>query len=160
MNVGDLCNRKVIAVSASAPVSDAARLMCAERIGAVVVTAAPADGAVAIGMLTDRDIVCAQLDRAADLSQLRTADIMTGDPLVLNEAAPVEEAIHRLRNRHVRRAPVINSRGELIGVISFDDLLAHVSANLRALAHLAEVRLRPRGCGPRAAHNAKPGTAE
>ena len=158
MNVGDLCNRKVVAVSASAPASDAARLMCEQRVGAIVVTAAPADGAVAIGMLTDRDIVCAQLDRAADLSQLRTADIMTGDPLVLSEDAPVEEAIRRLRNRHVRRAPVISRRGELIGVISFDDLLAHVSANLRALAQLAEVRLRPRES--RAGHDAKAGMAE
>lgn len=158
MNVGDLCNRKVVAVSASAPVSDAARLMCEECVGAIVVTAAPADGAVAIGMLTDRDIVCAQLDRAADLSQLRTADIMTGDPLVLNENASVEEAIQRLHKRHVRRAPVIGSAGQLIGVISFDDLLAHVSANLRALARLAEVRLRPRGS--HAGHDAKPGMAE
>ena len=158
MNVGDLCNRKVISVSASAPLSVAARLMCEQRVGAVIVTAAPADRAVAVGIVTDRDIVCAQLDRAADLSQLRTADIMTGDPLVLNENAPVEEAIDRLHERHVRRAPVTSSSGELIGVISFDDLLAHVAGNLRALAQLAEVRLRPRGS--RAGHDAKPGMAE
>ncbi|HYX74618.1 MAG TPA: CBS domain-containing protein [Steroidobacteraceae bacterium] len=160
MNVGDLCNRNVVAVSASAPVSEAARLMCEQGIGAVVVTAAPADAPVAIGMVTDRDIVCAQLDRAADLGQLRTGDIMTGDPLVLNEEAPIEEAIRRLHKRHVRRAPVINSSGQLIGVISFDDLLMHVSGNLRALAHLAEVRSGPRGRGSAAEHCAKPGAAK
>ncbi len=143
MKVGDLCNRKAVTVSASAPASDAARLMCEERVGAVVVTAMPDESPVAIGMLTDRDIVCAQLDRAADLGQLRIGDIMSGDPLVLNADAPVEEAIRQLRNRHVRRAPVIGSGGELIGVISFDDLLAQVSGNLRALAHLAEVRSGP-----------------
>ncbi len=143
MRVGDLCNRRAVTVSASATVREAAQLMCEERVGAVVVTATPAYGPVAIGMLTDRDIVCAQLDRAADLAQLRIGDIMTGDPLVLNADTPIEEAIRKLRNRHVRRAPVIGSRGELIGVISFDDLLAQVSANLRALAHLAEVRTRP-----------------
>src|SRR5690348_5158438 len=121
MNVGDLCSRKVISVSASAPLSVAARLMCEQRVGAVIVTAAPADGAVAVGIVTDRDIVCAQPDRAADLSQLRTADIMTGDPLVLNENTPIEQAIDRLHERHVRRAPVISSGGELVGVISFDD---------------------------------------
>jgi CBS domain-containing protein len=144
MKVGDLCNRAPITVSASAPVSEAARLMCEERIGAVVVTATPADGPVAIGMLTDRDIVCAQLDRAADLGQLRIGDIMTREPLVLSQDTPVEEAIRRLRERHVRRAPVIGSGGQLIGVISFDDLLTQVAGNLRALAHLAEARLRRR----------------
>jgi CBS domain-containing protein len=152
MRVGDLCNRKLVTISASASAGAAARLMCAEGVGAVVVTAAPVDGAVAVGMLTDRDIVCAQLDCAADFGQLRAGDIMTGDPLVLNEEAPLEEAIHRLRERHVRRAPVVSSSGKLIGVISFDDLLAHVVSNLGALAHLAEVRLRPGSPGSRAGH--------
>ena len=160
MKVGDLCKRKAVTVSASAPVSDAARLMCEERVGAVVVTTAPADEPVAIGMLTDRDIVCAQLDRAADLGQLRIGDLMTPDPLVLNEDAPIEEAIRRLRNRHVRRAPVVGQHGELIGVISFDDLLAHVSGNLRALAHLADVRSRPPQRGWHAGQAAKPGASE
>jgi len=160
MKVGDLCDRKPVIVSAAAPACDAARLMCEEQVGAVVVTAHPADGAVTIGMLTDRDIVCAQLDRAADLGQLRIGDIMSGDPLVLNEDLPVEEAIRRLRNRHVRRAPVISSSGELVGLISFDDLLAQVSANLRALAHLAEVRSRPPRHERRGRDGAQPGEAE
>jgi CBS domain-containing protein len=151
LKVGDLCDRKPVTVSISAPASDAAQLMCQQLVGAVVVTAAPADGTVAVGMLTDRDIVCAQLDRAGDLGQLRIGDIMTGDPLVLNEDLPVEDAIRRLRSRHVRRAPVIGSKGELVGVISFDDLLAHVSGNLGALARLAEARSRP----PR--HERRPG---
>ncbi len=68
---------------------------------------------------------------------------MTGDPLVLNEEMSVEEALHRLRNRHVRRAPVISSTGRLIGVLSLDDLLAHLAGNLRALARAADVRSRP-----------------
>jgi CBS domain-containing protein len=117
--------------------------MCEEDIGTVVVTAAPSGQPVPVGMLTDRDIVCAQLDRAVDLGQLRIGDIMTADPLVLNEDAPVEQAIHLLRKRRVRRAPVIGHGGELIGVISFDDLLAQVAGNLRSLAHMAEVRSWP-----------------
>jgi len=147
MKVGDLCNRTAITASASAQVSGAARLMYEKRVGAVVATTGRADRPIAVGILTDRDIVCAQLDRTADLSQLRLGDIMTPDPLVLNEDTSTEEAIRCLRHRHVRRAPVISSGGELVGVISFDDLLAHVSGNLRALAHLAEV-LRGRQAPP------------
>ena len=143
MKVGDLCDRKPVTVGASAPASDAARLMCEEQVGAEVVAEARADGQVAVGILTDRDIVCAQLDRGADLGQLRIGDIMSGDPLLLNEDLSVGEAIHRLRSRRVRRAPVIGASGELVGVISFDDLLAQVSGDLRALARLAEVRSWP-----------------
>ena len=112
MKIGDLCDRKPVTVSVSAPASDAAWLMCEEQVGAVVVAAARADGPVAVGMLTDRDIVCAQLDRAADLGRLRIGDIMSGDPLVLDEDLSVGKAIHRLCKRRVRRAPVVGPSGE------------------------------------------------
>jgi CBS domain-containing protein len=138
MRVGELCSRNVVAVSAAAPLIEAARLMCEQCVGAVIVTAAPAGRPVAVGVVTDRDIVCAQLERVVDLAQLRLADVMTRDPLVLNEDDAAEEAIHRMRGRGVRRAPVISSSGALTGVISFDDLLAYVSANVAALAHLAD----------------------
>jgi CBS domain-containing protein len=136
MKVVDLCRRSVVTISAAAPVIEAARLMCTQGVGAVVVTASPADSVIAVGVLTDRDIVCAQLAGARDLGELRVADLMTGDPLLLNEGDPVDEAIRRMRARGVRRAPVAGPGGVLVGVISFDDLLAHVSANVAALARL------------------------
>ena len=140
MKVGDLCTREAVTVNASAQARDVARLMCKERIGAVVVTSTPDETPVAIGMLTDRDIVCAQLDHTTDLAQLRVEDIMTGDPLVLNEEMSVEEAIHHLRTRHLRRAPVISSTGSLVGVLSFDNILAHLASNLRGLARATQRR--------------------
>jgi len=136
MKVSELCSRNVVSIPASASVVEAARLMCEHSVGAVIVTAAPADSPVVVGILTDRDIVRAQLDRAVDLAPLRIADVMTADPLVLNEGDPVDEAIHRMRARAVRRAPVISGNGKLTGVISFDDLLAYLSANLARLAHI------------------------
>ncbi len=147
MKVGHLCTREAVTVNASAQLRETARLMCEERIGAVVVTATPDETAVAIGMLTDRDIVCAQLDHAGDFAQLRVGDIMTSEPLLLNEETSIEEAIHRLRNRHVRRAPVISSAGKLVGVLSLDDLLVHLAGSLRALAQAVERGSERRGKG-------------
>ncbi|HVN46135.1 MAG TPA: CBS domain-containing protein [Steroidobacteraceae bacterium] len=130
-------------VNAGAQVSDAARLMCEEHVGALVVTAALAENPVPIGMLTDRDIVCAQLDRTVDFGQLRVADVMTSDPLVLNEETSVEQAIHQLRSRRVRRAPVIDPAGKLVGVLSLDDLLSHLGRSVQALARTAQLRSHP-----------------
>ena len=143
MKVGDLCGRKPVTVSVAAPVSDAARLMCEEDVGAVVVTAAPSEQPIPVGMLTDRDIVCAQLDRAVDLGQLRIGDIMTADPLVLNEDAPVERAIHLLRNRRVRRAPVVDGAGTLVGIVTLDDLLPAIAQQLNELAATVAPRSGP-----------------
>jgi CBS domain-containing protein len=136
MKVVDLCQRTAVSVSAAAPVIEAARLMCTQGVGAVIVTASPADSLIAVGVLTDRDIVCAQLAGARDLGELRVADVMTADPLLLSEEDPIDEAIRRMRARGVRRAPIAGPGGVLMGVISFDDVLAHLSANVAALAHV------------------------
>ena len=136
MKVVHLCRRTVVSISAAAPVIEAARLMCAQGVGAVIVTASPAGSPIVVGVLTDRDIVCAQLAGTRALGELRVADVMTGDPLVLNEEDPIDEAIRRMRARGVRRAPVAGPGGVLTGVLSFDDVLAHISANVAALARL------------------------
>ena len=138
MKVSELCSRNVVSISGSASLAEAARLMCEHGVGAVIVTAVPADSPIVIGILTDRDIVCAQLDRAVDLAQLRVADVMVTDPLVLNEEDPVDEAMRRMRVRSVRRAPVISHSGRLSGIVSFDDLLAYLSANLARLAQITD----------------------
>ena len=145
MKISELCSRNVISIPASASVVEAARLMCEHSVGAVIVTAAPADRPIPVGILTDRDIVCAQLDRTVDLAHMRTADVMAADPLVLNEEDPVDEAIRRMRARAVRRAPVIGRSGELTGVISFDDLLAHLAASLARLAQITDQARRRHG---------------
>ncbi len=144
MKVGELCHRNPVTVSASASALEAARLMCEHGIGAVIVTATPAEAPVAVGMITDRDLVRAQLAQTADLGQLRLADVMAPDPLVVSENEAVEAAIHRMGARGVRRAPVISSSGALVGLISFDDLLTHVSGSLAALAQLTQHQMQAR----------------
>lgn len=141
MNVGQLCSRNLISVPASAPLSEAARLMHDHHIGSVVVIKSPLDRLVAVGVITDRDIVRAQLQRIADLSRLRAADVMTGNPLVLSEASEPEDAIHKMRARAVRRAPVVDAHGLLIGLVSTDDLLAHIAQQLSNIARV--VALQP-----------------
>jgi len=142
MKVGDLCRRHVVSISVAAPLSEAARLMCEQQVGAVIVTAAPADSPIAVGVLTDRDIVRAQLEGTADLGEIRIADVMSREPLVLTEDERLDEAVRRMRARGVRRAPVVGAGGALAGVISFDDVLSYICANLAALARLTERQSR------------------
>jgi len=138
MNVGQICNRHLLSAPASAPLSEVARLMHEAHVGAVVVTKAPIDAPVAVGMITDRDIMRAQLNRVADLSRLRAEDVMTRDPLVINENSSVEDAIRQLRVRGVRRAPVLSESGALVGLISTDDLVAQVAREIVGLARVLE----------------------
>jgi CBS domain-containing protein len=134
MNVGTVCTRPPIIAAASATLSEIAVLMHERHVGTVVITKSPLDAPVAIGLVTDRDILRAQLAHTADFSRLSAAQVMSTDPLVLNESCEIEEAILALRARGVRRAPVVSATGSLVGVVSCDDLVAHVAENLMTLA--------------------------
>src|SRR5689334_20558856 len=70
MNVGQLCSRPGVTAPASSTLMDVAALMRDSNIGAVIITKSPLDRPVPVGVITDRDIVQAQLDRTADLSAI------------------------------------------------------------------------------------------
>lgn len=136
MLVGTLCSRRPVTVSTGAPISDVARLMRDQHVGAVIVTDSNLQHLRAIGMITDRDIIRAQFERTADLSRLSAGQVMTHNPLVIGEEESVDGAIAHLRARGVRRAPVVAVDGTLVGLISVDDLLAHVAHKLVGLAEI------------------------
>jgi len=142
MLVGSLCSRHPVRASTGAPVSDVARLMCDQHAGAVIVTDGDREHTRAIGMVTDRDIIRAQYERTADLSQLSAGQVMTRNPLVIGEQDAVDGAIADLRARGVRRAPVVAPDGTLVGLISADDLLNHVARKLIGMAEIVASQRR------------------
>ena len=142
MNVGNLCSRRLVKVSIGEPIADVARLMRDRHVGAVVVTEDNGAHPHVAGILTDRDIVRAQLARTADLSRLSAGEIMTRDPLVVFEDASIDATIANLRARGVRRAPVVKDDGTPVGLISVDDLLTHVAEKLIGLASIVAQQVR------------------
>src|SRR5579875_60686 len=114
MLVGTLCSRRPVAVSTGASLADVACLMRDQHVGAVVVTESGPWGPRVVGMITDRDIVRAQLERTADLSRLSAGEVMTRKPLVIGEEESVDGAIAHLRARGIRRAPVVSLNGALV----------------------------------------------
>jgi len=134
MKIGSLCSHYLITTSTGAPLSEVARLMRESHVGAVVVTAGGIDHPRVVGIITDRDIMRAQLGRTADLSSLSAGETMTRDPLVFPEEESIDGAIANLRARGVRRAPVVRADGAPVGLISVDDLLRHLAGKLSGLA--------------------------
>ena len=134
MNIGQVCSQPAATVDLSATLAEAAVLMRDRNVGAVIVTQSPSDRPTAVGVITDRDIVRAQLDHAADLSSLCVEHAMSREPLEIHAQSDIDDAIRRMRARGVRRAPVIAGDGTLIGVVSIDDLIACVAEDLVGLS--------------------------
>ncbi len=136
MNTGQIASIPAVTVPVGASLEQAAELMLRWHTGAVVVTENLGGHLRVAGMLTDRDIVRARLRHSGALSTLNVADVMTVQPLVLEANIGIDNALRNLQAREVRRAPVVDRDGALLGVVSTDDLLRVIAAQLGGLAQL------------------------
>jgi CBS domain-containing protein len=119
-------------------------------VGSIIVV--DSSGRRPIGIVTDRDVLRGQIDRSADLFCLTVGDVMTRDPVTLPETCGVAEAVERFGARGIRRAPVINAAGDLVGIVTLDDLIPAVADGLNALARLigSQATRRPESGSERA----------
>jgi CBS domain-containing protein len=145
MHVGEVCSREVYMVQPAEPLIEAAREMSRRHVGAVVVVEQRDAVVRPVGIVTDRDVVRAGLKRNAGLADLSVAEAMTRAPLTFDESCTVADAIEQMSARHVRRAPVTGAGGDLVGIVSFDDLLPAVAEELSSLARLIGAQARREG---------------
>ncbi len=131
LTAGDLCTREVCVALRTTPLDEAARLMRQYHVGTLVVVDETGRGRVVVGILTDRDIVTAVVARGVAPETLRAEDVMSADPLVAREAEPVTDLLAAMRRKGVRRVPVVDAGGVLVGLVSLDDVLEVIADALR-----------------------------
>lgn len=135
MKVGDLCSPNVVVAEPLASLREAALAMRNSHVGALVVVERKAGVVQPVGILTDRDIVVAVIAvPGARPEDIRVGDAMSQPLAVAREDDGVFEAIQVMRERAVRRLPVIARDGSLRGIVTLDDLLSVVSTELANLA--------------------------
>jgi CBS domain-containing protein len=115
--VKDVMTQRPVTLDADASLADAARLMRDRGIGDVIVV----DGDNAEGIVTDRDIVIRAIADGADPTRTPLRDVVSGDLAAVGPDDPVERAIELMRERAIRRLPVLES-GKPVGVLSLGDL--------------------------------------
>lgn len=134
MKIGDVCNRLVIDVTEDEPVRRAAELMRKYHVGTLVVTAFGDEQRAPTGIVTDRDIVVETTASGIDPEEVTVGDIMTDKVVVATEDDEVPDVLEMMRKKGIRRLPVVDSKGALVGILAVDDLLQICADNLGAMA--------------------------
>jgi CBS domain-containing protein len=116
--VGDIMTRNPRLVDARQPLVNAATVMRDEGIGAVVVR----DQGQVCGILTDRDIVVRALAEHRDPARTSIGEICSKELTTVRPTDPVQHAVELMRERTVRRLPVLDDSGEVVGIVSLGDL--------------------------------------
>jgi CBS domain-containing protein len=137
MSIREICNRSVVCATADTSAVDAARLMRQHHIGNVVVVDRQDGDRKPLGVVTDRDLVVEVMAAGLDPAGLRLGDMLVGRLVTAEESTSYAETIRLMALHGVRRLPVVNATGVLVGIVSVDDLLPQLASPLAALADLA-----------------------
>lgn len=135
--IGGFCIRNVVTVPRDATVAEAATLMRRHHIGAVVIVEPAAGGHVPVGMLTDRDIVVEVVAAGLAPETMRVTEVVHRPVVTVAEDAGYAETVRVMSVNGVRRMPVVDGDGRLVGIIAVDDILHQLAGPLFALGDLA-----------------------
>lgn len=141
MPIGEICNREVVIMFAHESATEAARLMRQYHVGDVVVVEEKNGRRLPVGIVTDRDLVVEVMAKEVDPALFSVGDLMnppgSGGLVTAREEDGVWETILRMRRHGVRRVPVVDREGALVGIVSADDLAALLAEEFALLARIS-----------------------
>jgi CBS domain-containing protein len=136
MAVGEICNREVVIAEKTLSVVDAALLMRKHHVGDLVVVEEKNGSRHPVGIVTDRDIVVEVVAAGVNPDALKVGDIMGPEVATVREGEGLFEALRHMRDKGVRRMPVVDRDGGLVGILTLDDLLSLLAEEMTELAKL------------------------
>jgi CBS domain-containing protein len=136
MQIGEICTREVVCASPETTVAAAAKLMRQYHIGDVIVTRQEGGRRIPLGIITDRDIVLSVVATELSPGTITVGDVMGPELVTANELEDVFDAIQRMRNKGVRRMPIVDEEGALVGIVSIDDIIEILAEEMTELSRL------------------------
>jgi CBS domain-containing protein len=137
MTVGEFCNRQVVFARRQESIAEAARRMRDLHVGTLVVVDEHNGQRLPIGVVTDRDLVIRVLaQEGPPVGATVVGEVMTSKLVTAQEGDDLVDALKKMRSFGVGRLPVVNERGGLEGILSFDDLVEFVADELSDLSSL------------------------
>lgn len=134
MAIGEICSREVLFARREESVAAAARQMRESHVGCLVVADEDGGKRVPVGILTDRDITVAVVAPGLDAEVILVGDVMSAELLSVQEDAGIAETVELMRLRGIRRLPVTDADGALVGLIAADDILSLLAEEISGLA--------------------------
>jgi CBS domain-containing protein len=134
MRASEIGTARVIHAPAALTLRDAACLMRRQQVGCLVVVREDDSMPVPVGIVTDRDLVTEAIAASRDLDSTTLGQVMSAPLATCRADATLAEVVGILRGSGVRRLPLVDGEGSLVGVVSADDVLVAITELLGRLA--------------------------
>ncbi len=133
MLLKDACTANVVCCGPQSTVLQAAILMRHRHVGDLVVVDDPDNEGIPLGVVTDRDIVVEVLGNGLDPAKTTVGSLMRTPVVIAQESEDTTQVIERMHALGVRRLPVVANEGEVVGIITLNDLLRLFVADANSL---------------------------
>jgi len=130
MLAGEYCNRSVTIIGKHDSIRKASKLMRKHHTRDILVVELRNGERIPVGIITDRDIVIQVLAIDVEIDDISIEDVMSYKLITANENDDLMNTIRRMRINTVRRIPIVNQAGGLVGVLSTDDILDIITEQL------------------------------
>lgn len=120
MRIEKLMRREVVSCFPDDSLREAATSMWQHDIGVLPVV--ERDGQIVVGVITDRDICMGALTKGLPLEQVRVSDVMSQDVISCQVDDDISALHEAMRKGQVRRVPVVDAEGHVVGIVSLNDL--------------------------------------
>jgi len=118
IQVADAMTINVISVTSDFTLSECAKIMDSNHIGAVVVK----DNGASLGILTEKDIVRKAVARGVSVKKAKVKDFMETELITINPDADIYDALIKMRDNNIRHLPVVQ-KNEIVGLLTIKDIL-------------------------------------
>jgi CBS domain-containing protein len=123
----DVMTREPACCELGDTVADAARIMKAENVGSVPVCTNRQTRKL-VGIVTDRDIAVYVVAKGSDANHSQVASVMTRSPFTCRPEDDLQTALNAMESHQVRRIPVVDEDGRLVGIIAQADVATRTQA--------------------------------
>lgn len=142
MKVIDICSRNVVTATEDESLFKAAYQMREEHVGDLVVTRQKDGNKRPIGILTDRDFVTAMVAVGEDdFSGTTVGDAMSDVLILAREDDDLLEVLNNMKANGMRRVPVIDGDDNLVGIVTYDDILRELTGELSKLTQVVDAEI-------------------
>jgi CBS domain-containing protein len=122
-SIRDLMTSNPCSIDADKPVSYAAKMMRDEDVGLAPIV----EGEKLIGTLTDRDIAIRVVAEGKDPESTTVREVASTRLVTLDPEQDLDEALRLMAKNQVRRLPVVEEDGKLVGIVAQADVARHTS---------------------------------
>jgi CBS domain-containing protein len=120
-SIRELMTDKPCSIDADKPVAYAAKMMRDENVGLAPIV----EGDRLVGTLTDRDIAVRVVAEGRDPESTTVSEVASTDLVTVDPHQDLEEALRLMAQHQVRRLPVVEEDGRLVGVVAQADVARH-----------------------------------